>query len=328
MKKEELYEVMNDIEDVYIMEASLLQKKKRSPVGRKWPVLAACICILVAVSLMYPYLVSVPIKQYKRISFQSESLGEGLADHLTADTAVLNLSEEQFSTQLPIYRIKERNITQQDYEQMLAVLELPENPHYLELEGNYLNYDLASYTDISRGYFDMTNEEVEALAWEIFNQIPFLEGVWDCIGIRETFTISDSAGTHISRVGVEFCRLLDEFRVIGAESCMLLFDGSGLVEIRIKLFDYTKIGTMNLVALEDAAERIKTPDGFVLSEDTGVVETLSVERVKLLLVNQFSNGCWILQPIYNFIGTATLTDGTKVEFQSRVIAIPESYTHE
>lgn len=174
----------------------------------------------------------------------------------------------------------------------------------------------------------MTDEVVEELAWEIFRKIPFLEGEWECIGVRKSFAVTDSTGTHITRAGVIFCRLLDGVRVIGEEGYVLCFDGSGLVEIKIILFDYEKIGTMKMAALEDAAEKIKTPDGFMLSADTGVVETLQLDRVKLLFVNQYSDGCTILQPIYNFIGAATLTDGMQAEFQSRIIAIPKSYTHE
>lgn len=58
------------------------------------------------------------------------------------------------------------------------------------------------------------------------------------------------------------------------------------------------------------------------------IDKLQVERVKLLFVNQFYRGCIILQPIYIFIGTAIDIDGDHVEFHSKVIAIPESYTYE
>lgn len=266
--------------------------------------------------------------KYQRISFDSQTLGEELALHVKTDTAVVNTVETDFPDQLPIYSIKEHNISQSDYTQLLEALDLPDNPWDLELEGNRLYYSLAGYTDYSRGYFDMTDEEVEQLAWEIFNKIPFMEGEYECIGIRETVTLSDQEGEHITRVGVSFCKLLSGGRVIGEDDCILSFDGSGLVSITIELYDYEKIGTMDMISIEDAAARIKTPDQFRIEADMGVADTLHVDRIKFLLVNQYSDGCTILQPVYNFIGTASFEDGNQAEFQSMVIAIPESYTYE
>lgn len=270
--------------------------------------------------------------KYQRISFDSDTPGENLANHINADTKVENTVNADFPDQLPIYKIIERNIYQEEYEQMLEALDIPTKPSLLELEGNSLFYSVVGFVDTSRGYFDMSEEEAEKLAWEIFNKIPFLEGEWECTGIRSSYTISDSTGSHIGRAGVSFCRLLDGVRVVGEDTCTLYFDGSGLVAIDIDLFDYIADGTMDMVALEDAATKIKTPDAFSIDTlDEGksnVAETLHVDRIKLLLVNQYSNGCTILQPVYNFIGTATLEDGTQAEFSSKVIAIPESYTDE
>lgn len=233
--------------------------------------------------------------------------------------------------QLPIYTITERSISQEDYQQMQEKLQLSNKPVSLTLEGNVVHYNLADYTDFNRGYFNMTDEEIEKLAWETFNKIPFMEGEYEYLGIRNTMRVYYSEGEHVTRVGVSFRRLLDGVRVIGEDSCMLYFDGSGLVEIRIEMYDYKKIGIMDMVSLEDAAARIKTPDSFsvdINSEEVNIADTLQVDRVKLLLVNQYSEGCTILQPVYNFIGTAALEDGTQAEFSSKIIAIPESYTYE
>ena len=106
------------------------------------------------------------------------------------------------------------------------------------------------------------------------------------------------------------------------------FDGSGLVEIIIRMYDFEKTGTMDMVALADAETRIKTPDDLSIDDAVGTVDTLRVDRVKLLLVNQYSRGCTILQPVYNFIGTATSENGDQAEFKSKVIAIPEAMTYE
>ena len=61
----------------------------------------------------------------------------------------------------------------------------------------------------------MTEEELEALAWEEFNKIPFLEGEYEYYGIRGEDTISDSEGKHTTRVLVSFYPVLDGARVIG-----------------------------------------------------------------------------------------------------------------
>lgn len=269
--------------------------------------------------------------KYQRISFESDALDEELDSHIRADTEVINVADEAFPVQLPIYEITERNISEQDIQQMLQNLGLPQEPSawkMMELDGNRISCNLVRYTDFSRGYFDMTEDELEQLAWDVFNKIPFIVGDYEYLGITGKMTVNDSKGDHISRVGVSFSRIVGGIRALGEDDCTFYFDGSGLVEIHITLFDYEKIGTMDLVTLEDAAARIKTPDDFNIDAESGVVQTLQVDRIKLLLVNQYSEGCTILQPIYNFIGTATLQNGTQAEFSSKVIAIPESYTYE
>jgi hypothetical protein len=102
--------------------------------------------------------------------------------------------------------------------------------------------------------------------------------------------------------------------------------------IRIRLYDYEKVGMMDVVSLMDAESQLKTPDDFDirtsnLAQDNKV-DILKVENVYQRLVNQHSNGCEILQPIYFFKGTATLEDNTQAEFSSKIIAIPESMTYE
>ena len=80
--------------------------------------------------------------------------------------------------------------------------------------------------------------------------------------------------------------------------------------------------------MDEAESRIKPPDSFTIEANFGKANTLQVDNVNLRLVNQYSSGCTILQPVYNFVGTAIKEDGSKAEFISRVIAIPESYTYE
>lgn len=268
-------------------------------------------------------------KKYKRISFKSEALGDEI-NRISENATVKIDAKENFSNQMPIYAITERNISDNEFQQMLDNLEIsttsyPDGDY--ELDGNHIYISLADVTDFSRGYFDMTKEEVEAAAWEVFNKIPFMEGEYECVGVLNRYSLDDGTGIHTTRAGVGFYRLLDGVRVVSAQTCVLYFDGSGLVEVSINLFDYEKINTMDIVTLDDAETRIKTPDDITIGKN-GNVNLIEVERVKLLLINQYSRGCTILQPIYNFIGTATLEDGTQTEFSSKVIAIPEEMTYE
>lgn len=268
-------------------------------------------------------------KQYKRISFESKTLDNEF-DYIYDDTVVLNNAKESFSSQVPIYEIKERSISDKEYQQMINNLGL-EDKRYVdfELNGNYLNINLASRVDFDRGYFDMTDEDAEELAWELFKKIPFMDGEYGCIGIRESIRVRDNEGSHITRAGVVFCRLLDGVRVTGDETCTLYLDGSGLVEIRIRLYCYEKTGTMEMVSLADAETKLKTPDDFdILTVENKKIETLQIDQVYLRLVNQYSRGCTILQPIYFFKGMAAHEDNTQSEFSSKVIAIPEELTYE
>lgn len=270
--------------------------------------------------------------KYQRISFDGEALGETLAQHVNADTVVTNKANDVFANSFPVYEIAEHTITQQDYEQLQEELKLPNNPALFKLKGNSLFYSLTDYVDSSRGYFTMSEEMAIQRAWEVFNKIPFIDGEYECLGIMDTLKTTTSKGEYIDRAGVTFCRLLDGIRVVGNDSCTIYFDGSGLVAISIKLYDYEQIGTMEMVPLSDAVANLKTPDAFTMDThktDTGsVAETLQIDKIALRLANQYSKGCTILQPVYVFTGTATLKDKSQVEFGAKIIAIPEKYTYE
>lgn len=325
MNKQEWNEGLNQIDDD-IVESYVKEKETRRQIRSaahkvlKYGAIVATVILVLSGILKQP-----------RISFDADTLGEELAHHVNADTVVINKSKATFSNWSPVYRIKEHYISVVDYVKMKEALGLPDNPAWIELDGNKLSYDLANYTDSSRGYFTMTEEEAVERAWELFNKIPFIEGEYECGGIRETFTLTTSEGTFIDRAGVVFFRVLDGIRVVG-DSCTIYFDGSGFEGISIKMFDYQKVGIMRRVPLEDALERVKTPDSFTLDTQKvgpgSVAETLQIDRINLRYVNQHYRGCTILQPVYVFNGTATLKDKTEASFQSIVIAIPEFYTYE
>ena len=274
-------------------------------------------------------------EKYQRISFDSNFLEEELVQYVNEKTMIVDVTDESFPAQLPIYEITEREISREEFLSMLQKLNISENgsSEYFSLDGNKITGSLSSITDTARGYFEMSDNDLEKLAWSTFEKIPFLDGEYEYLGIKSKTTISDSEGTHITRIGVSFRKLLDDIRVVGNDQCYLYFDGSGLVEMNIELYNYEEIGTMTLVALDDAATKIKTPDAFSIdvqntTQTMAIAETLQVDRVKLLLVNQYTQGCTILQPVYNFIGTAFDGKGIEATFNSTVIAIPDSYTYE
>ena len=265
--------------------------------------------------------------QYKRISFDSETLGETLAEHIDENTEVVYKANDSFSEEFPIYRISKHKISDSEFKLMLKNLGLTEDDTRVKLDGNKITGTLASYTDTSRGYFNMSDEELEKLAWDTFNKLTFIEGSYEYLGIKSTDKISSSNAEHVTRVGVSFRRLIDGIRIVGNDQCYLYFDGSGLVEINAEVYDYEEVDTVEAIPLKTATESVKKPDSFSIKQNIGILKTLQVDKVKLLYVNQYREDCDMLQPVYNFIGTATDIEGNKEEFNSIVIAIPEKYTY-
>ena len=267
-------------------------------------------------------------KKYQRISFDSEDLGE--VTFVDEQTKVTNLTKDQFPKELPIYEITPRDISQEDFEKMLQNLQIEDQRSRFDLDGNTVSGDVMSITDYSAGDFSMTDEDLEVLAKETFAKLPFIQGEYEYKGIVGNMTrSSDELGTIVTRVAVRFNRVLDGVRVAGDDRCDLWFNADGFVEIYAKTYDYKKTGTMDLVSYESAAERIKNPDALTVEGLTSeAAQTLCANQVELYFINQNSRGCTILQPIYNFKGTATSAAGKEGEFQSKIIAIPESYTYE
>lgn len=269
-------------------------------------------------------------EKYKRISFVGETLSDDLAKYTNDDTVVINEVNTTFANQLPIYKIEKHEISDLEFRRMEEQLGITDW-YWNESDGNKVYSRTAPYNDPVRGYFytlEMTDKELEQLAWDTFNKIPFLEGEYEYSGITATMTEwTMEEGESVTEVTVSFSRVLDGICIVGNDRCDLTFDASGLVEMYITLFDYQKTGAMDLVPLKDATAKIKTPDYFYIDECEGIADTLQVDKIKLSLVNQLSEGCTILQPVYTFYGTATLEEGNQAEFKSRVIAIPEIYTY-
>ena len=274
-------------------------------------------------------------QKYKRIHFAENALGESSTKYFDEETAVRITVKEEFPSEIPIYEISERKITDEEFKimkQQFGILDSSPG-QIIDLDGNELYGTLVSFTDTSRGYFDMTDEELKKAAWEAFEKLPFMEGTYQYLGIISKTEISDSTGDHLTRVGVSFRRILNDIRVLGDEICNLYFDGSGLVEFDIKLYKYKEIGTMDVVPFDVASTKIKSPDRLSFGDEVSmqnfeIANTMQVNDVMLLLINQHLNGCTILQPVYSFMGNAEDTKGMQSEFNAWVIAIPESYTYE
>ena len=282
---------------------------------------------------------STPEKQYLRIDLEGETMGEEFANYLSEDTTVTITTDETAPAQMPIYEIKPHSIPDDDCQQMLEDLKttyatdnwwcekelLDSNEVYYKLRHNYGDPEREAYETLQ-----WTDEELEEHAWEVFDKIPFLEGEYEYAGITVTdkkWTLA--TGQVVKSVGVSFLKLVDGVPVTGSDECVIFFDGSGPCEMFIRMYDYEQIGTMDMLPLTDAQARITTPDSFSFKNNySKIANSLEVDNLKLYLVNQEHRGCTILQPLYNFSGTATLEDGTESRFNAQIIAIPEAYTYE
>lgn len=274
--------------------------------------------------------------KYKRISFESKTLGEKFAKHIDENTMVVHSADDSFPDKLPIYKISERKISENELNKTLGQFGIGENnveAKDISLDGNRIEIEFPRDVNSSAEEVNITEEELERLAWEAFNKLTFIEGEYKYYGIRYTHGRSDSTGTHTIEIGVSFRRVLDDVRIIGEDRCFLYFDSTGLLSVHAKLYDYKKIGTMDLVPLESASLKIKQPDSFSIDTapdeaELGMLDKLEVEKNTLMYVNQYANGCTILEPVYSYSGTATDINGKKDDFSSKIIAIPESYTYD
>lgn len=274
-------------------------------------------------------------RTYQRIDLSTEDLGDDVERYIDSNTQIVNTAGGEFMEQFPVYKISKRNISNLEYLWMLNNLGLDQNSivSYSGVEENIASVYVKKLGDYSIGEFALTDEQVEELAWEVFNKIPFLTGTYVYDGIHIEDSVSEENGSYTFRKGVWFRRTLDGIQIRGNERLEFVFDNSGLVEVYIELYDYTKIDTLNMVSFDSAVEKLLSPDYFRLGDniretELGMIATLHAENVKLTYVNQYQDGCTILQPIYDFSGTATDVDGKEDSFVSLVIAIPEEYTYD
>jgi hypothetical protein len=327
MSENRLLHALSLVQDRYIVESAPGQTPPKEHPWLKWAAIAACFCILVGALFINS---STLFRRYQRISFGGNTLGEKFEHSISEDTVIIGAADVTFPAQFSVYAIKEHNISQQEYLQILEALNLPERAHSVHMDGNHVDYAFASYLGGSRKPVTQTDEEIVEAAKAVFAQFPFTDGEYECIGVRNRITRRGPEKDEDLRVGVQFCRVIDGFRVTPSEYT-LYFDGDGFVGFALDLYDYTKQGTMDLVTIEEANNRLTTPDDFSIENYDGSlngVSKLEVEEVRIRLVNQYSNGCTILQPIYYYTGNMTLKSGEERRFSAKIIAIPEIYTYE
>ena len=251
--------------------------------------------------------------------------------------------EDTFMKTMPVYEISPRRITQEEFEQIAACLDMEGRPERLKNSWHWKHqeYNLwwkeneisySWYGNIEKPISKSDEELIEQAKsmFEILSTLPLFEGEYECLGIGSTQTVHFKEGSRAVKKRICFRRLIDGIRVIGGDLVDIYMCEDGVADIYMYFYDYTKTGELPMLSLEDAFDRVKDPDAFSLESEgttfSGEADLLTVERVKLLFVNQYSDGCTILQPVFNLMGTAENETG-KAEFSSKVIAIPDLYTY-
>ena len=297
--------------------------------------------------------------EYKRLDLSITPLdGEagalgGRADNVVNhSTKVMSVLTDSFATIMPVYEITPRQITDAEISQFAEHFNVTgefikhassanirsDSGTVIVNEGKELTY----YNHVNESQDPMTqsDDKIVEQAMKLFAELPLIEGEYECLGVLSTQTQQEYTRVdddyivgeeYIVSKRVAFRKVIDGTRILGEEICNIYFNAKGLDTIRMELYNYTKVGEIPMLSLDDAIDKIKDADAFSVDADettfSGVADKLTVERVKLLYVNQYSEGCTILQPVFNLVGTAENNSGT-AEFSAKIIAIPEKYTYE
>lgn len=267
----------------------------------------------------------------KDFALQSEYDARNMS-RIDEKTTVTGELQESFPDTIPIYEIEQRNISDDEMNIIVSLVDpkrFPKNQRFQELKGNRLNVagETTSPELIKLGSFDISDQELEEKAWEVLKSIPFIADDYKCAGISSTRTTKAGDETYITRIAVVFRRYFDGLPVSGDDKITIEFTKLGLEGISMNLYNYKKIDTVSLISLDEAYKKINAPDGFTISQNSGKqfnrCETLEVISVRLTLFNQNRSGARILVPIYDFKGIATDGNGVQEEFTSSVIAMTD-----
>jgi hypothetical protein len=164
----------------------------------------------------------------------------------------------------------------------------------------------------------------------VFNSLE-LEGEYVYSGIGGIKRLTDNSGTYVLEKTFRFNRKIGDILIYGEDLCQISFSQRGLEGVYLTLYDYTQVGSIEVMSLEEAFSKIKTPDNFYCIEDgykfKEPIDTITIDKVFITWNNYFDRGCDIVQPVYNFHGTAKTQDGEK-EIMAQIVAIPSKYLYE
>lgn len=321
---------------------------------KHWPkkhivLLSVCVLVLlIAIGSVATWMYRSSQAIYKRINIAESALVDEAKNAVTSETNVKVTLTDKFSDIMPVLEITPRKISEDDFVKFAEELNIRgtinkrsdgsmgivSEEGMLVLEGNELQYTKSAHVETA---MTQSDEEIVEEAEKIFESFALFDGEYQCMGVQSTQTARSATkledGTvevgeeYVISKRVGFRRVIEGYRVLGDEQYSFYFDTEGLYSIRVVLFDYQKVGELPMLTLEQAISKVKSPDNFSIEDSfSGHADLLIVERVNLLFVNQYSDGCTILQPVFNLMGTAENETG-KAEFSSKVIAIPEKYTY-
>jgi hypothetical protein len=177
-----------------------------------------------------------------------------------------------------------------------------------------------------KSIIDFTDEELIEKAQRVFEGLN-LDGEYECLGIASVQILTVRNESFPCSKRVAFRRIVDGHRVIGDDYCDIYMCSEGVYDINAKLFNYVENGEIDVLDMETVISRVKTPDSFSFEKSAvfeGLVSKITINKSKMLLVNQYDNECEILQPVYNLMGVAENESGS-TEFSSKIIAIPDKY---
>jgi hypothetical protein len=338
------------IDDELVVSAQNPKQVKHIPLF-KWSALVAC--FVLAVIIITAIIPSVSedsrhLGRYKRISLKGGELaGDGDANQsLNEETdVVVNVSKSDFPSKMKVYEIVPAEISKEFFGSIALSLGIT-NPvrtdvnkfdYYVGAEGNDFLADDASlrYRDGELSYVSKkerespitdTDEELIEKAKRVFEGLN-LDGEYECLGIASVQILTVRNESFPCSKRVAFRRIVDGHRVIGDDYCDIYMCSEGVYDINAKLFNYVENGEIDVLDMETVISRVKTPDSFSFEKSDvfeGLVSKITINKSKMLLVNQYDNECEILQPVYNLMGVAENESGS-TEFSSKIIAIPDKY---
>ena len=353
MNSKEIYDSFAHVDEELLCET---ESASRSVFNKKRIVLIFGIIIIISL-ISVIYFINAQ-KIYKRVSFGDQTLGDGQdwSDIVSRSTKIEMNNTDTFDTAFPVYKITPHVFNAEDVKRLaecfgvtgvepvtnvkdsigihisrgrkqidvyctLGEIGLPTLVYMYNNDDHYESREMTQ-----------TVEELESAAREIFSKLQFIDGEYEYVGITSTQTVSKPNGPEIQGRRLSFRRLINGTRVVGNGGIDMYFNIDGLEQLRITAFDYEQIDTLDMIPLNTALKKVKDPDGYSIDwkgspDYTGKADSIVINQVKLLYVNQYSEGCTILQPVYNFIGEAVNESG-EIHINARIIAIPEKYTYD